>query len=112
MVSLYDWLRVVLVTAVMIPLVYLFTRYFGRRFTGTMCGRNFAILEQFSVDQHNRLILARLINKFYVLSSSAKGLEVLVEITDPELVAELTEQARKPESGSSWFQALFNQRPQ
>ncbi|MBO8127211.1 MAG: flagellar biosynthetic protein FliO [Firmicutes bacterium] len=103
MVSLLDWLRVVLITALLIPLVYLSTRFLGKRYAGGMRGRNFEILEALPVDQYNKLLLARLVDRLFVLSASPHGLEVIYEITDPEQLKELKQQARKPESHGSWL---------
>lgn len=96
MVTVLDWLRVILALALIIPLVYLSTRFLGQRYAVGMRGRNFEILEAFPLDQHNKLILAKVMDRFCVLGTSSHGVEVLFEISDPEQIKELEEQARKP----------------
>ena len=96
MISFFDWLRVILITALIIPLVYISTRLFGRRYGGGLRGRNFEVVEVLSIDQQNKLVLAKIIDRFYVLSSSPQGLQIIFEVTDPEQINALEEEARRP----------------
>lgn len=81
------WLRVVAVTVLLIPFVQLSTRFWAER--SQLGGRHLRVLETCSLGPDGRLYLVEVGGKVYALASVAKGLQVIDEVTAPEVLSDL-----------------------
>ncbi|MDI6870363.1 MAG: flagellar biosynthetic protein FliO [Bacillota bacterium] len=82
------WLRVVAVTAVLIPFVQISTRFWAER--AQSGGRHLRVLETCSLGSDGRLHLVEVAGKVYALACGAKGIQVIGEVAAPEVLSELS----------------------
>ncbi|MGE5552329.1 MAG: flagellar biosynthetic protein FliO [Betaproteobacteria bacterium] len=85
--SWYLWLRVVAVTALLIPFVQFCTRFWAER--AQIGGRHLKVLESCSLGSDGRLHLVEIAGKVYALSAGAKGIQIICEVEAPEALVDL-----------------------
>lgn len=78
------WLRVAVVTLVLVPFVQAATRFWARRVQ--VGGRHLRVLEACALGNDGRVYLVEVAGRVYALAAGAKGFQVVGEVNAPEVL--------------------------
>lgn len=79
-------LKIVVFLPFILLLFYLSVKYGGNKLQGIQNGRFVKVLERVAISKENSLIVVKLGEKGYVLTSSAGKVDTLLELSDEELI--------------------------
>ncbi|WDV47706.1 flagellar biosynthetic protein FliO [Clostridiaceae bacterium M8S5] len=77
---------VVLAFMVVLVLTYLTTRFIGNKANMFNRSQNINIIEQRNLDRNNKLVIAKILDKHYILSVSNNNVSVIEKIEDESVV--------------------------
>lgn len=79
------FLKIVIFLPFIIFLIYLFFKYGGDKLQKIQNGRYMKIMDRMPLNKENSLLIVKLGNKAYVMSSTQGRVEILMEIAEDEL---------------------------
>lgn len=80
-------LKIIVFLPFILILIYISLKYGGERLQNLQNGKFIKVLERTALTKENTLLVAKIGNKGYVLSSANGKVEILLEISDEELKA-------------------------
>lgn len=85
----YQFLKMILQIVIFLPfiifLIYLSLKYGGTKFQSMQNGKYIKVLERVSISKDISILLVKLGDKIYVMSSSASGIKELKELDEEEI---------------------------
>lgn len=79
--------RVALALLVLIPLVYLVTRLYGRRLSMGRTGRALRLVDTVVLGPNRAVYVVEAVDRLLVLGATAQHISLLAEVTDPVVLA-------------------------
>jgi flagellar protein FliO/FliZ len=79
-------LKIVIFLPFILLLFYLSIKYGGNKLQGIQNGRFIKVLERVAISKENSLIVAKIGEKGYVLTSAAGKVDTLLELSDEDLI--------------------------
>ncbi|SHI59955.1 flagellar protein FliO/FliZ [Clostridium amylolyticum] len=79
-------LKIIVFLPFVITLIYLSLKFGGNKLQNMQNGSYMKIIERVQVSKENSLMLAKIGEKAYIMSSSPKGIEILEELSKEELL--------------------------
>jgi flagellar biosynthetic protein FliO len=78
--------QVVIFLPLIVGLIYLSLRFGGSKLQSIQNGRMIKIMERVALSKENSLVVAKIGEKGYVISSTNGRIEILIELNDEELI--------------------------
>lgn len=78
--------KILLALPFLIVLIYLSLKYSGSKLQSIQNGKYIKIVERVAISKENSLLVARIGNKGYVLTSTNGRIDILLELSDEELL--------------------------
>ncbi len=78
-------LKIIIFLPLIIMLIYISIKYGGTKFQSAQNGKYLKIVERIQISKENSILLVKIGNKAYVMSSSASNVQVIYELTEEEL---------------------------
>lgn len=78
-------IKIVIFLPFIIFLIYLFFKYGGDKLQEIQNGRYMKVMDRMPLNKENSLLIVKIGNKGYVMSSTQGRVDILMEITDNEL---------------------------
>lgn len=104
-------LKIVVFLPFILLLFYLSVKYGGNKLQGMQNGRFIKVIERVALSKENSLIVVKIGDKGYVLTSAAGKVDTLLELSDEELVKlEATKEIPEYASLKDFYQKVFRKK--
>lgn len=77
--------KLIAVLLIILPLIYVSIKFGGERFQGIQSGNYMKILEKLQTSKENSLLVVKIGEKGYIISSTVNKIEIIKELTESEI---------------------------